>query len=146
MKYLRAMERFVIFVIVALVLPSTLTAQAPKPIDVFGFEPGDDYKLASYDQLLEYYRELDAASPRVALQEIGTTVLGRPLLLLLISSEANLAQLDRWQRISTDLAHARIDEETARQYAEEGKAVVWIDGGLHATEVAPSQMLPNLAA
>ena len=56
-----------------------------------------------------------------------------------------LAQLDRWQQISTDLATARIDEETARQYAREGKAVVWIDGGLHATEVAPSQMLPNLA-
>ena len=145
MKYLRAAERFLVVVIVALVLPSTLAAQAPAPSDVFGFEPGDDYKLASYDQLLEYYRQLDAASPRVVLQEIGNTVLGRPLLLLLISSEANLAQLDRWQQISTDLATARIDEETARQYAREGKAVVWIEGGLHATEVAPSQMLPNLA-
>ena len=89
MKYLRAAERFLVVVIVALVLPSTLAAQAPAPSDVFGFEPGDDYKLASYDQLLEYYRQLDAASPRVVLQEIGNTVLGRPLLLLLISSEAN---------------------------------------------------------
>ncbi len=145
MKYLRAAKRFLAAVLVAFVLPSPLAGQAPAPSDVFGFEPGDDYKLASYAQLLEYYRELDAASPRVVLQEIGSTVLGRPLLLLLISSEANLAQLDRWQQISTDLAHARIDEETARRYAEEGKAVVWIDGGLHATEVAPSQMLPNLA-
>ena len=79
MKYLRATERFLIAVIVALVLPSTLTAQAPAPSDVFGFVPGDDYKLASYDQLLEYYRQLDLASPRVVLQEIGNTVLGRPL-------------------------------------------------------------------
>ena len=145
MNNLRTAQRFLLVVIVAFVLPSTHAAQAPAPEDVFGFEPGDDYKLASYDQLVDYYRELDAASPRVVLQEIGNTVLGRPLLLVLISSEDNLAQLDRWQQISTDLARARIDDATARQHAEAGKAVVWIDGGLHATEVAPSQMLPNLA-
>ena len=145
MGILRACSFFLLLGSIALLPTLPAVAQVPTPSDIFGFEPGDDYKLASYDQLLQFYRELDAASPRVQLQEIGASVLGRPLLLLLISSEANMNQLDRWQRISTELAQARIDEDTARRYADEGKAIVWIDGGLHATEVAPSQMLPNLA-
>lgn len=128
-----------------LILPTIALAQPPSPGSVFGFEPGDDYKLASYDQLLDFYRQLEAASPRVVIQEIGSSVLGRPLLLLVISSEENLGQLDRWKEISSELAHARIGESEAQALAEEGKAIVWVDGGLHATEVAPSQMLPNLA-
>ncbi|MAC69721.1 MAG: peptidase M14, partial [Gammaproteobacteria bacterium] len=122
-----------------------LYSQVPTPERVFGFEPGADFKLASYQQLLDFYQQLAAASPRVELEEIGTTVLGRPLLLLYISSAENIKQLDRWKQISRELANAHIDDETAQSHAEEGKAIVWIDGGLHATEVAPSQMLPRLA-
>lgn len=39
-----------------------LYAQVPKPSDVFGFKPGADYKLASYDQMLDYYEKLDSKS------------------------------------------------------------------------------------
>ncbi len=35
--------------------------------------------------------------------------------------------------------------DEARRLAGEGKAVVWIDSGLHASEVAPSQHAPDLA-
>ena len=120
-------------------------SQVPAPKDVLGFEPGSDYKLADWEALTGYYRALDRASDRVSLREIGSSVEGQPLLLLTISSRDNLARLDDYQRMSRELAYARIDESTARQYAVEGKAVVWIDAGLHATEVAPSQMMPLLA-
>jgi hypothetical protein len=122
-----------------------LLAQVPHPSDVFGFQPGDDYKLATYDQMLEYYKRLDAASDRVQMREIGRSVLGRPMLLLFISSEENLRQLERWRSISEQLARARIDEETAQKLAKEGKSITWIDGGLHATEVAHAQMTSLLA-
>ena len=125
---------------------STLAAaEVPRPEEVIGFEPGDDYKLANWEELIEYYRALDAASDRVVLREIGRSVLGKPLLVLYVSSEENLRKLDRWREMSEALARARIDDETARRYSEEGKAVVWIDAGLHATEVSPSQMMPHLA-
>lgn len=139
--------RFLFLLSGILILPS-LAAQTkgiPHPKDVFGFTPGDDYKLATYDQMLEYYQKLDVASGRVVMQEIGKSVLGKPLLLLFISSEENLRQLDKWQNISEQLARARIEDETAQQLAKEGKAIVWIDGGLHATEVAGAQMTPLLA-
>ncbi len=120
-------------------------SQIPHPKDVFGFMPGDDYKLASYEQMVAYYRALDEASPRVELREIGASVLGRPLLLLYISSRRNLRRLDQWRAISEKLARARIDPEEAHRLSEQGKAIVWIDGGLHATEVAGAQMTPLLA-
>ncbi len=120
-------------------------AQVPHPSEVFSFTPGDDYKLATYQQMVDYYEALDAASDRVALRRIGTSVLGRPLLLLFISSEENLRDLERWRAASEKLARARVSDEEAVLLAEEGKAVVWIDGGLHATEVAGAQMTPLLA-
>ena len=132
-----------------LVLLSTYSVSAlaapQSPEEMFGFRPGDDYKLAGYDQMLAYYRQLAAESDRVQIRQIGESALGRPLLLLTISSEANLANLERYRDISAQLARAKIDEDTAMALANEGKAVVWIDAGLHATEVAHAQMAPLLA-
>ena len=54
-------------------------ADPRTPAEAFGFNPGDDYKLASYDQLESYYRELAAESDRVQLREIGHSALGRTL-------------------------------------------------------------------
>ena len=121
-------------------------AAVPAPADVFGFQPGDDYKIADYAQMLDFYRQLDEASDRVQMAQIGESVQGKPLLLLFISSEENLAQLDRWKEISARLARARgLTDDEARQLAEEGKSIVWIDGGMHASEKAHAQMTPLLA-
>ncbi len=120
-------------------------AEVPKPADVFGFEPGADYKIADYKQILDYYQRLDKESDRVRLKEIGQSVEGRPLLLLFISSEENIARLDHYRSVSEKLARARVDETAARQLAAEGKAIIWVNGGLHATERAPGQTMPLLA-
>jgi hypothetical protein len=134
-----------IFSIAMLFSFAIASAEPQPPADVFGFQPGDDYMLASYEQMESYYRQLAAESDRVQLREIGHSVLGRSLYLLTISSEENLANLDRYRDISEQLARARVDAETAEALANEGKAVVWIDGGLHATELAHGQMTPLLA-
>ena len=119
--------------------------EVPHPRDVLGFTPGDDYKLARYDQLLSYFEALDEASDRVEMRQIGTSVLGRPLVLLFLSSAENLRNLEEWRQTSALLARARISETEAKSLSESGKAIVWIDGGLHATEVAGAQMTPLLA-
>ncbi|MGE0460652.1 MAG: hypothetical protein AB7Q16_04715 [Vicinamibacterales bacterium] len=46
-------------------------ARVPEPKDVFGFAPGDDYKLASHEQIVDYFRKLDAASDRIGGEESG---------------------------------------------------------------------------
>ncbi|MBD2703477.1 peptidase M14 [Spirosoma sp. BT702] len=128
-----------------LVAGTMALAQVPKPADVFGFEPGADYKLANTKMLIDYYQKLDKASPRVQMVNIGKSTLGKPLLLLMVSSEANMKQLEKWRTISEQLSRAKIDDKTARGLAASGKAIIWIDAGMHASEVASAQMMPELA-
>ena len=118
----------------------------PGPESVFGFEAGADYKLATYDQSLAYFKKLDAASKYLTLVEAGQTSQGRPMYFALISSPENLSRIDRYREIAQRLAHpAGMSEAEARRLAAEGKAFVHIDGGLHATEVAGPQHTPLLA-
>ena len=120
-------------------------AQIPTPEEVIGFRMGEDYKIADYAQIVDYLKQLDEQSDRVQMRSIGTSVLGNPLYVLFISSEENLQQLDRWKTISQQLARARISDEEAQQLSQEGKAIVWIDGGIHSTEKAATQFPPELA-
>nr|MDP9324083.1 M14 family metallopeptidase [Acidobacteriota bacterium] len=121
-------------------------AAIPAPASVFGFEAGADYKLATYDQSIEYFKKLDEASKYLTLVEAGRTTQGRPMYFALISSPDNLSHIDRYREIARRLAHPDgMSEGEARQLAAEGKAFVHIDGGLHATEVAGPQHSPLLA-
>lgn len=115
-------------------------APVPHPRDVLGFTPGDDYHLADFSQLREYFQRLDAASDRMQLEVVGKSTRGRDMLVAVISTPDNLAQLDRWKGIARRLARGRgLAEEDARRLAGEGKAIVWIDAGLHAAETAHAQ-------
>jgi hypothetical protein len=131
----------------AALLPSILAAQpaAPRvtpPKQFFGFNIGDDWKLANYDQFQEYWKKIDAESDRMVVQEIGKTAEGRPQLMAIITSPENFKKLDRYKEIAGRLARAEgLTEEDAKALAREGKAVVWFDGGLHATEVLGAHQL-----
>jgi hypothetical protein len=123
-----------------------LAAQVPPPEQYLGFRPGADHMLAGYEPIERYFRALGEASDRVIIEEIGASTLGRPLLLAVISSEENLRARERYREISRRLALARdLTADEARALAREGKIIIWIDGGLHATEVAHGQMTPELA-
>jgi hypothetical protein len=125
-------------------------AQAPRanittPKQAFGFNIGDDYHLANYVQLTAYWQKLASESDRMKLVEMGKTSEGRPQWMAIISSPENLKNLDHYKEISHKLALAKgLTDEQAHALAHEGKAVVWIDGGLHATEVSGSQQISEL--
>jgi len=139
----------------AAVAATAQTATAPVPVptpeSVIGWAPCADHKLATYETISAYIRKLDAASDRMQLFEIGQTAEGRTQILTVISSEENLRNLAKYKQIARSLALNRdengrpLSDERARQLAREGKAVVWIDFGLHATEVAHSQTAPWMA-
>ena len=101
-------------------------SQVPAPKDVFGFEPGTDYKLASHPQMLRYFEALDNASERVAVEPIGKSSLGRTMIVALISSEENLRNRARHKETSRRLALAKgLTDDDARRLSKEGRAVVW---------------------
>jgi hypothetical protein len=108
----------------------------------FGFDIGDDYCLANYKQYAAYLARLERESDRVKVVTIGTTEEGRPQLMAVVTSPANHRKLPRLREIARRLAGGeRMTEAEARALAAEGKAVVWIDAGLHATETLCAQMM-----
>ncbi len=121
------------------------TAAVPSPREHFGYDPGEDYKLAGYPEMVSYFQALERTSDRIRLVEFGRSSEGRPMYVAFLSSPANLQNLDRYRDISRRLALGQASEDEARRLAAEGKAIVWIDSGLHATEVAPVQHAPHLA-
>ncbi|MGD8360608.1 MAG: M14 family metallopeptidase [Gemmatimonadota bacterium] len=137
----------VLFLLPLLLVPGLLGGQeVPTPESVLGFQPGADFHLASYEQSLEYFQALDAASDRVQLLEVGKTSFGRPWYLALISSAENLRNVDHYREIAHRLAYpGDMREEEARELAREGKAIVHVDGGLHSSEVAGHQHTIQLA-
>ncbi|WP_159467412.1 M14 metallopeptidase family protein [Dyadobacter sp. 3J3] len=140
-------KHFLLFLFIILAGYSASFAQSvPAPKDNFGFEIGDDYQLANFTQTEAYFKKLADASDRVELTNIGLTEEGRNQYMLIISSPENLKNLAKYKDISQKLARADgLTPEQAKTLAAEGKAVVWIDGGLHATEVVGIHQLIETA-
>ncbi len=135
--------------LLALILGCPLTAGAqsiPTPESVLQAKVGDDFFLATYEESIDYFQQLAAASDRVELRQIGKSSFGRDWTLAIVSSPANLARLDEIRATAQRLAHPEgLSDDEARRLAREGKAIVHIDGGLHATEVAHAQHTIQLA-
>ncbi|MBY0492597.1 MAG: hypothetical protein K2Y23_00150 [Cyanobacteria bacterium] len=130
------------FVLIIVLGSAVLTAQSrvPTPESVVGFAPGAEHKLATYDQTIDYFKKLDAASDQMMLMEAGTSSQGRTYYYALISSKDNLKKIDRYREIARRLARPEgLTDPQALALAREGKPLVHIDGGLHSTEVAGPQ-------
>jgi hypothetical protein len=113
-----------------------------SPKEAFGHDVGDDYFLANYTQTEAWLKTVAAQSDRMKLVDIGKTEEGRHEYVAIVSSPKNLARLDEYKAIARKLAKADgVDEKAAQALAHDGKAIVWIDGGLHATETVPPQAL-----
>ena len=112
------------------------------PKDALGFNLGDDYQMANYTQLEAYWKKLAAESDRMKLVDIGLSAEGRHQYMAIITSPENHKKLAHYKEIARKLALAEgVSEAEAHALAREGKAVVWIDGGLHASETVGSQQI-----
>ena len=117
-----------------------------KPADFFGFEPGSDRNLFTYEQLIEYMQKLDGESDRIHMEQIGTTPMGRPMFITFISSEENIGRLEELKQINRELAlNPDIDKESLQGMIRDGKVFVLATLSMHSTEVGPSQAAPLIA-
>src|SRR3954454_23385587 len=117
-------------------------AKVTAPKDQFGFAVGDDYKLVNYTQYTEYLKKLQAQSERMTVTDIGKTEEGRAEVTAIITSPENQRKLPLIKAANRRLALAEnLTDEQARALARDSKIVIWIDGGLHATEVLGAQQL-----
>lgn len=117
----------------------------PTPKEHYGFNIGDDYHLTNYTRTEAYFKKLDEASGRVRLEDIGETEEGRRQYMLVITSPDNMKNLETYRAISRKMALAEMNPDEADKLSKEGKAVVWIDGGLHSTETVSVHQLIETA-
>jgi hypothetical protein len=142
MRSLFAPARLLVLVLLLAPLAASAQARLTSPEQFFGHRIGADYQLPNYTKFLAYFQTLARESDRMQLDTIGRTEEGRPQVMGIISSPANLANKERYKQISARLSRAEgLTDDEARRLAKEGKAIVWIDGGLHATEVLGAQQL-----
>ena len=121
------------------------SSQVTSPREELGFNLGDDYQVANYTQLERYWRKLASESNRMKLEDIGLTAEGRHQYMAVITSAENQKKLDHYKDISRRLGLAEgLTDEQAHALAREGKSVIFMDGGLHATETVGSQALMEL--
>ncbi len=130
------------FVPIAIALAwSSALAAPPTPESFLGHPVGADRKLADWKQITGYFQALDQSSERVQVQEVGRSTLDRPMIMAVISSEANMRELPRYREIARKLADPRgLSDAEAEQLIAEGKSIVLVTCNIHASEIGSSQM------
>ncbi|MBW6536134.1 MAG: hypothetical protein K0B11_14090 [Mariniphaga sp.] len=120
-----------------------VNAQISTPKEHFGFTPGDDRMLFLYEDMMDYMRKLDEASPMVHIEEIGKTEMGRPMYIVFVSSEENIRNLESLRQINRQLALDEIPSGSSREdLFEKGKVFFLSTLSMHASEVGPAQAFP----
>jgi hypothetical protein len=136
---------FTLLLLFCFTIHAAVAQKIPTPKEHFGFNIGDNYQLATFTQTEAYFKKIAAASDRAKYTVIGKTEEGRDQFMMIVSSPENLKKMDEYKLISQKLGNAEISVDEAKQLAKLGKAVVWIDGGLHATETVGIHQLIETA-
>jgi hypothetical protein len=120
--------------------------KVPSPQKTLGYVVGTPGKLTYTKDLYKYYRALAAASPRVKVWSVGKSEEGREFLMVAVTSEENMARLDRLKQITASLADPRhISDADAQKLVAEGVPFYWLSGSIHSPETGSPEMLMELA-
>jgi hypothetical protein len=128
------------------------------PRDFLGYEIGQDYKLTPWQAkdipgegprkgIVDYAHELDRTSDRVQVFEYGRSEEGRPMILTVITSPENWANMADLKSILGRLADPRQirSDEEAKALVARGKAVYWMVAAIHASERTSPEVLMRLS-
>jgi Zinc carboxypeptidase len=125
-------------------LPASSTV--PSPDKILGHIVGAPDFLTYSKDIYHYYDELAKATPRVKVYRVGKTEEGRDFLLVAVSDEGNIAQLDKFRDVTAKLADPRkISDADAKQLIVGGKPFYWASGSIHSPETGSPEMLMELA-
>jgi hypothetical protein len=120
-------------------------AGIPTPKEVLGYYIGAPAKLTYYADILKYYRALAKATPRVKIETIGKSDEDRELVVVWVSSEENIKNLQHNRDNLAKIADPRgMSEAQIRQLITTTKPHYHLMGGLHSGETGPSEMLMEL--
>jgi hypothetical protein len=122
------------------------SAKIETPESYFGFKPGADRMLFTYEDLISYLQKVDEKSPRLKMVEIGQSPQGRPMYIAFLSSAENIANLDKLKNINRQLAlNPKLSEDDKNMFIREGRVFLLGTLSMHSGEVGPSQAAPLIA-
>ncbi|MBZ5497099.1 MAG: hypothetical protein LAP85_11905 [Acidobacteriia bacterium] len=115
------------------------------PAQFFGHAVGADKKLVRWDKQLEYFQAIAKRSDRVLFKEVGKTTNNNPFVLLVISSPANLKNIERYKQINRRLFDPRTiaSDKEAQDLVQQARIFVLVTCSIHATEIGANQMTPE---
>jgi len=122
-------------------------AGVPSPKDVLGYHIGTEKKLTYVADQQRYFRALEKALPgRVKTELVGKTEEGRDVMVLYVSSEANIKNLETNRLNTKRIADPRgLSDAQARQLVASTKPHYHISAGLHSGETNPPEAVIELA-
>ncbi len=102
-------------------------------------------KLTYYADALKYYRALAAATPRVRIETIGKSDEDRELVVVWVSSDDNIKNLQKNRDNLAKIADPRgLSDAQITQLVATTRPHYHFMGGLHSGETGPSEMLMEL--
>ncbi|HEY7396280.1 MAG TPA: M14 family zinc carboxypeptidase [Gemmatimonadaceae bacterium] len=117
----------------------------PSPKDILGYHIGAPKKLTYYADILKYYKALAKATPRVKVETIGKSDEDRELVVVWVSSEENIKNLQHNRDNLAKIADPRgLSKEQIQTLIKTTKPHYHLMGGLHSGETGPSEMLMEL--
>jgi hypothetical protein len=118
----------------------------PSPLKFLGRIPGTPGELTYAKDIHRYFEALARASQRARYWKIGQTEEGRDIVILAISDENTMKQLDRYKEMLVQLGDPRkTSEEQARRLIHTAKPIYWALSGVHSPETGGPEMLIELA-
>lgn len=123
--------------ILLLLLATTAFAQAPSPEQFLGYKLGD--RFTPWPRIVEYFNALAKSSNLVTVQQFGETYEHRPLILAVITSPKNRAQLETIRTNVVSLANGAVSADRAADIAKSTPAVAWLAFGVHGNESSSAE-------
>ena len=125
-------------------LPQSSTAISP--LKFLGRIPGAPGEFVDSGKAYAYCRALAASSPRVKVFTIGRSEEGRDIILLAISDEAGIRDLDRLKTATAALADPRrTDQAAAEKIIATARPVYYFNAALHSDETGSTEAMLELA-
>jgi hypothetical protein len=122
------------------------SAIVPSPTKYLGHVVGAAGELSSTAQIHGYFRKLAETSPRVRVQTIGRSEEGRDILLVAVSDEDGIRDLDKLKAATAALADPRkTTPEAAEAIIAASRPIYYFNAGLHSTELGSPEMVMEMA-
>jgi len=121
-------------------------ASVPSPEKYFGRIMGAPGELAGTEKTYSYARVLATASARVRVFAIGKSEEGRDIILLAVSDEAGIRDLDRLKAATAALADPRrTNEAAAEKLIASSRPIYYFNASLHSDETGSTEAMLELA-